>query len=187
MHVAISRRRFTTDEYHRMVDAGILCEDDRVELMGGEVLAMSPIGPRHGACVDRANKALVTAAGDAAIVRVQGSVRLDRYHEPQPDLVLLCPRTDYYASRLPGPDDILLVVEIADSSIEYDREVKARVYADAGVPEYWLADLTDNTVWVWSSPLEGAYRSVGQRRRGDSIAPALLPDVRLPVDVLLTD
>ena len=135
MSIAAEKRRFTADEYQRMGEAGIFCPDDRVELIDGEVVVMSPIGPRHNACVSSANQALVRAAGDAAIVLPQGSVRLDFHSEPQPDLVLLKPRADFYASRHAGPADILLVVEIAASSIEYDREVKARVYAKAGVPE----------------------------------------------------
>ena len=132
---AVIKKRFTADEYQRMGQVGILSDRDRVELIDGEVVAMTPIGPRHNACVNHATRALVRAAGDDAIVQSQGSVRLDPYHEPEPDLVLLRPRTDFYASRLPGPDDIFLIIEIADSSIEYDRDVKARVYAAAGITE----------------------------------------------------
>ena len=138
---AVIKKRFTADEYQRMGQVGILSDRDRVELIDGEVVAMTPIVPRHNACVNHATRALVLAAGDDAIVQSQGSVRLDPYHEPEPDLVLLRPRTDFYASRLPGPDDIFLIIEIADSSIEYDRDVKARVYAAAGITELfeWLA------------------------------------------------
>lgn len=112
MPVEIARHRFDVDEYHRMAEAGILARGDRVELIDGEIVAMTPIGPRHNAAVNRANRALVGAVGDLAIVQVQGSVRLDRSHEPQPDLLLLCPAPDFYASRLPGPADVLLVIEI---------------------------------------------------------------------------
>ncbi len=121
-----------------MAAAGILSERDRVELIDGEILAMTPIGPRHNASIGRATRALVTAAGDQAIVLVQGSIRLDRFHEPEPDFALLRPQPDFYASAHAGPGDVLLVVEIAESSLQYDRDVKAGVYADAGVPEYWL-------------------------------------------------
>ena len=187
MPIAISKRRFTTDDYLRMVHAGILSEHDRVELIDGEVVAMTPIGPRHGACVDRTNRAMVTTVGDKAIVRVQGSIRLDLYHQPEPDLVLLRPQADFYASRLPGPTDILLIVEIAESSIDYDREVKARVYAELGIREYWLADLNANLLSCYSSPLGGVYLSLQQYQRGQSVAPQMLPDCPIPVDVLLTD
>jgi|SRR5688572_10360128 len=117
MSVSVSKKRFTADEYQQMGQVGILSEDDRVELIEGEIIAMTPIGPRHCASVDRLNRAFVTGAGDSAIVRVQGSVGLNFYSEPQPDLVLLRPRTDFCVSAHPGPADILLIVEIAQSSI----------------------------------------------------------------------
>lgn len=187
MAVEISKKRFTADEYQRMGQAGILAEGDRVELIDGEVVAMTPIGPRHCASVDRTNRALVTQAGDRAIVRVQGSVRLDLYHEPQPDLVLLRPRADFYASRHPGPADILLIIEIAQSSIDYDREVKARIYARMGIVEYWLADLDENLLSCYSAPTDGAYLGLQQYHRGQSIAPLMLPECVIAVDVLLSE
>src|SRR5436309_14799931 len=124
MATEISRRLFTVHDYHRMVDAGILLEDDRVELIHGEILAMTPIGPRHNAAILRANQSLVRIVGDRAIVGVQGSVRLDEYDEPQPDLYLLRPKDDFYASGHAGPADILLIIEVADSSLEYDQGIK---------------------------------------------------------------
>jgi Uma2 family endonuclease len=184
---AVIKKRFTADQYQRMGQVGILTERDRVELIDGDVVAMTPIGARHNACVTRTTRALVMAAGDDAFVQPQGSVRLDLYHEPEPDLVLLRPRGDFYASRLPGPEDILLVVEIADSSIDYDRDVKARIYAESGIPEYWLADLNANLVWRYSAPERGAFRSLEQYRRGQSMTPQLLPACVIPVDVLLTE
>jgi Uma2 family endonuclease len=170
-----------------MAHAGILSEDDRVELIDGEIVAMTPIGPRHNAVVDRAVRTLVTAVGDQAIVRVQGSVRLDRYREPQPDLVLLRPQPDFYASHLPGPADILLIVEIAESSLDYDREVKTRVYADSGVQEYWLVDLVDRSISCYTEPHGGAYQKVHRCHSGESIAPEALPQCAIPTDALLAD
>jgi Uma2 family endonuclease len=114
-------------------------------------------------------------------------VRLDLHYEPEPDLVLLRPRADFYASRHAGPADILLVVEIAESSIEYDRDIKAPAYAAADIAEYWLADLDANVVWRYSSPARGVYQKVDQYRRGESIAPLLLPGCVIAVDVLLTE
>ena len=181
------KRRFTADEYHRMAQVGILCEDDRVELIDGEIVVMTAIGNRHVACVSHATRALVRAAGDEAIVQPQGSVRMDLYYEPEPDLVLLRPRADFYSTRHRGPDDVLLIIEVADSSLEYDRDVKAPIYAAAGVPEYWLADLTTNVVWRYSSPERGRYHHVEPCRRGQSIAPLLLPACVIAVDVLLTE
>jgi Uma2 family endonuclease len=185
MPIAPSKRRFTVDDYHLMGKAGILSEDDRVELIDGEVVAMTPIGTRHNASVNRATRALVTAVGDRAIVQVQGSVRLDRFHEPQPDIVLLRPRTDFYASQHAGPTDILLVVEVADSSIEYDGDVKARMYAEAGIPEYWLVDVKDNLLSCYSAPENSLYRNLQKYQRGQSIAPQALPECVIAVDVLL--
>ena len=187
MAATITNRRFTADEYQRMVRAGILREGDPVELIDGQVVVMHSFGPRHNACVAHANRALVRGVGDEAIVLPQGSVRLDLFYEPEPDLVLLRPRPDFYASRHAGPTEILLVIEIADSSLEYDREVKAPVYAAAGIPEYWLVDLNDNVVWRYRSPQRGAYGSVEPYRRGQSIATQLFPSCAIAVDVLLTE
>ena len=187
MAATVTKRRFTADEYQRMGQVGILSEHDRVELIDGEILSMTAMGPRHNACVSHATRALVRATGDNAIVLPQGSVRLDLYYEPEPDLVLLRPRADFYASRHAGPADILLIIEIADSSLEYDRGVKAPVYAAAGIQEYWLADLNANIVWRYSSPEQGAYRIVDPCQRGQSIAPRLLPGCVIAVDVLLTE
>lgn len=187
MPVEISKKRFTADDYQRMGQVGILSEDDRVELIDGEVVAMTPTGSRHNACVDAVNRAMVVGAGDNAIVRVQGSVRLDLYHEPEPDVVLLRPQADSYASRLPGPADILLIVEIAESSVEYDRDMKARIYAASGVPEYWLADLGANLVSCYAAPQGGTYRTLRQYRRGQTITPHMLPHCPVAVDLLLRE
>jgi Uma2 family endonuclease len=181
----IVKRRFTADEYERMGEAGILSEDDRVELIDGEVVAMTPIGPRHAGCVGKATKALVMAAGDSAILHPQNPVRLGAYDEPHPDLVLLRPRADSYTTAHPGPGDTLLIAEIADSSLEYDRGVKAAVYAAAGIPEYWIVDLNMDLVWRHMSPQSGVYQRVETCRRGQSIAPQLLPGCLIAVDALL--
>ena len=146
---------------------------------------MSPIGSPHGAGVDRANREFVRITGDKAIVRVQGTVELNDYNEPQPDIVLLRPKDDFYATQHPGPADILLIVEVAQSSLEYDRTTKADIYARTGVPEYWIADLIQDFIFAYSDPREAAYRSVRHLQRGESIAPQLLPECRLRIDDLL--
>jgi Uma2 family endonuclease len=185
METEISRRLFTVHDYHRMVDAGILTEDDRVELIHGEILAMSPIGPRHSAAVLRATQALVRLMGDRAIVGVQGSIRLDEYDEPQPDIYLLRPKEDYYASGHAGPADIFLIVEMADSSLEYDQTIKARLYAETGVAEYWIADVRNDRLLVYSELHDSTYASCHELHRGETTAPRLLPDCRITVDILL--
>src|SRR5262247_2621397 len=129
MSVAVTRRRFTTDDYERMGKAGILRAEDRVELIDGEIVTKMTIGPRHHASVDRANRAFVMKAGESGIVRVQGAVVLNLFNAPEPDLVLLRPRPDFYASRQAAPADILLIVEVSETSIDFDRQVKAPLYA----------------------------------------------------------
>jgi Uma2 family endonuclease len=185
MAIEVSRRRFTVHEYHRMVDAGILCEDDRVELIRGEVLKMSPIGPRHSAAVLRATQALVRMVGDRAIVGVQGSIRLDEYDEPQPDIYLLRPKDDFYASGHAGPSDIFLIVEMADSSLEYDQTVKMQLYAETGVPEYWIADIRNDAIIAYTARSKDGYRTVRTFHRGSTIVPEQLPGIVIPAEVLL--
>jgi len=187
MSIELLKRRFDADEYQKMGRAGILSEDDRVELINGEIIAMTPIGPRHNAAVARANRAFSRAVGDDAIVLVQGSIRLDLWNEPQPDIVLLRPAPDFYSSRLPGAADILLIVEVADSSLGYDSEVKLRLYAGAGVPEYWLVDLAARTVTRLTKPSGDTYQQQALHRAGESIAADALPRCAIPVESLLAD
>ncbi len=183
----VSKRLFTAEEYLRMAETGILAEHDRVELIDGEIVAMTPIGPRHFVCVNRANKVFVLTVGEQAVVHVQTNVRLGRYQQPEPDLALLRPPAGAYETRLPGPNDIFLIVEVADSSLEYDRTVKARLYAESGIPEYWLVNLHEDVVTRYQDSRQGAYQSTQEYRRGQSIAPALLPECSIPVDKLFAD
>jgi Uma2 family endonuclease len=185
MSKVIKRRLFTVHDYQRMGKAGILRAEDRVELIYGEIITMSPTGNPHNAAVDRATRAFIHATGDTAIVRVQGSVRLNLYNEPEPDFVLLKPKDDFYAKAGAGPADVLLIVEMAASSLKYDRKVKARLYADMGIPEYWVVDLDGELVYGYSDRYEKSYRLVRQFRKGDIIAPELLPECRVAVENLL--
>ena len=186
MSTDIRKRLFTVHDYHRMGEAGILGEGDRVELIRGEILAMSPIGPPHCASVDRVNRALNRSVGDRAIVRAGGSIRLDRFSEPQPDIVLLRPRDDFYASRFAGPADILLVVEVSDSSLEYDRKIKCALYAESGIPEYWIVDIPNDRISVHTDPADSSYKAVREYSRGARIIPKLLSDYSsFAVDTLL--
>ncbi len=124
MAVSLTRRRFTASEYNRMAEAGILSEDDRLELIDGEIIEMAPIGRRHQACVDRLTLFFVSSLGNLAQIRIQGPVRLSEQTEPQPDLAMLRPRPDFYASGHPTPADVLLLVDVAETSSRYDRRVK---------------------------------------------------------------
>ena len=185
MAVVPERRRFTVDDYHRMADAGILAEDDRVELVAGEIVQMSPIGDRHMSAVNRTNRVFSRIVGDRALVSVQNPVSLPPYDEPEPDIALLRPREDDYARGKPGAADILLVVEVADSSVTYDRQTKLRRYAAAGVPEAWLLDLPGDALEVHREPGPREYALIRRCYRGEQIAPQALPDLAVAVADLL--
>jgi Uma2 family endonuclease len=181
----LQRKLFTAEDCYRMSEAGILLPEDRVELIRGEILKMSPIGPRHGASVDGANKVMVRLAGDHAIVRIQGTVELDQFCAPQPDVVLLRPRDDFYVGKNPAGRDILLIIEVADLSLEYDTTVKVELYSILGVHEYWVADLQNDSVIVYSDPAESSYKTVREFRSGDTLTPQLLPECAIKAAVLL--
>jgi len=178
-------RRFNVHEYHRMAVAGILTEDDRVELIAGEIVEMPPIGSRHAACVDRLTRLFSSRVGDAALVRVQNPIRLSDVSEPQPDLALLEPRADFYAAAHPGPGEVLLIVEVADTSVGYDRSVKIPLYARAGIRELWLVDLERERIEVLRQPAAGSYRTAETHRRGGRVTIEALPGLEFPVDAIL--
>ncbi len=138
-----------------MAEVGLLSEDSRVELIEGEIIEMSPIGSTHGGTVNRSSKLLHRELDDIAIVSVQNPVHIDDFSEPQPDLALLKPRKDFYSNSHPTPEDVLVVIEVADASVYYDRNVKPPLYARAGIPEAWR--LCENSVIRSSVGLEGGY------------------------------
>jgi Uma2 family endonuclease len=168
-----------------MAEAGILTEDDRVELIDGEILEMSPLGRKHWVCVNRITRLFVRAVGDRAIVHIQNPIVLGDYTEPQPDLVLLRPRDDFYADMDATPDAILLLIEVADSSVDYDRRVKAPLYARMSIPEYWLADVGREHIVVHLDPTSDGYRTTRVFRRGESFRPTAFPDLQIVVDDIL--
>lgn len=185
MVVQLKRRRFTLDQYHQMAEAGILGEDDRVELIDGEVTEMTPIGRRHAGCVICLTKLFLRACGDDAAVSVQNPVDLSQYSELQPDVAILQPRPDSYRSAHPTAADIFLLVEVADSSADPDRRVKVPLYARSDVPETWLVDLDQENVTVYRDPTSEGYRTARVARRGEAIAPAAFPDRPLAVGDIL--
>ncbi len=152
-----AERLFTVDEYYAMAQAGILGEDDRVELIAGEIVVMSPIGSRHAGCVKALAGLLFRAAGRQAVISVQDPLRLEESAEPLPDLAVLAWRADSYRGRHPEPKDTHLVVEVADSSLDFDREVKLPLYARHGVPEVWVVDLQASCVETYRSPGPDGY------------------------------
>jgi len=165
------RHRLTVSDYYRMAEVGILAPDARVELIDGEIIDMAPPGSLHAATVHRLNRILVRAAGDDAVVLVQNPVRLGKYSEPQPDLALLKSRDDFYSRNHPVSDDVLLVVEIADSSLRFDRDTKVSLYAAHGIPEMWLVDLRGQRLVRHRAPQQGSYTEVDE------------PDLSAPVEI----
>ena len=178
-------RKFTVAEYYRLGAAGILSHTERVELIAGEVILMPPIGPLHGSGVDRLTLPFAEVSRGRFIVRTQGAIRLGEHSEPEPDIALLVFREDYYAGFQPGPGDILLVVEVADTTLAYDREVKARLYAAAGLPQMLIMDLNGDCIEDLTDPGPDGYRQRIIRRRGDKIRLVALPDLEFAVADLL--
>jgi Uma2 family endonuclease len=183
--VQVAKRWFTVAQYNRMGEAGILTEDDRVELVEGEIIEMSPIGRRHAACVGRLTNLLGRLLTDRAIVWVQNPIVLDDYSEPQPDVALLRRRDDFYEQSLPTPGDVLLIVEVSDTTLEYDRQLKVPLYARAGVAEVWIVNLIEEKVEIYSGPASGAYHSTKQAGRGATINSPGVFNLTLDVDDIL--
>jgi len=182
-----TRRRFTVDEYHRMADAGILTDDDRVELINGEVIAMSPIGPAHMQCVLRLTRLfhrhLDRAERSDLFVSVQNPLRLNAHSEPEPDLALL--QLSGELEAIPGPDAAKLVVEVADTTLAYDR-AQAKRYAQAGVPETWIVAVAEKAVEVYRTPTDEGYADRSRMASGDSLTCAEVPELEpIPVAAIV--
>ncbi len=178
-------KRFSISEYHRMAEAGILDEDDRVELVEGVIVEMAAMGSRHAACIRRLEAILNRHPERIGIISTQCPIRLGDDSEPEPDVALLKPREDFYASEHPGPGDALLVIEVSDTSAEYDTEVKLPLYARAGIPEVWLVNLTTGTVEVHSQPVSGEYRQTLRAKRGEALKSEAVSELEITAgDVL---
>jgi Uma2 family endonuclease len=167
-----------------MGEIGVFPPDARVELIEGEIIDMAPIGNYHQSIVDQLNRQLVTAVGEHAIVRVQGSIRLSQWSEPGPDLVLLAPRPDFYRGEFAMGTDTLLVIEVSDSTLRYDRDVKVPLYARHGVPEVWVVDVNDDALLVYGAPRDGKYERHVVLERPSRVSMAQLPGVSLEVAAL---
>lgn len=186
MVAGIARRQFNVAEYHRMAEVGILCEDDRVELLDGEIWQMSPIGSRHIACVNRLTAVISRQIDQSAVIMsVQNSIQLDDYSEPQPDLTLLRMQPDFYAEALPTAADVLLLIEVADTPLEYDRRIKLPRYAQAGIPEVWIVDLAENSVRVYTQSFEDSYQVIQQLRRGQTAVATRIAGLAVSVNDML--
>lgn len=181
------KRLFTRGEYYAMAEAGILKPEDRVELIEGEIYRLWPISPPHAGGVNRLVDGFASLiVSHRAVLSPQNPVHLTDISEPQPDITLLRPRQDFYGEGHPTPEDVLLLVEVADSSIGFDRGTKFPLYARCGLPEAWLVDLVKRTLEVHREPGRDGYRKVGKLRAGDRIAPLAFPDFEIAVESILS-
>jgi Uma2 family endonuclease len=182
MTVQLLRRKFTVQQYHKMVDSGILTENDRVELIGGEIIEISPIGTKHTACVNRLVNLLVQLLGKMVIVAAQNPVNLNYNSEPQPDVVLLKPRDDFYENAHPQPEDIFLLIEVADSTVIYDREEKIPLYAQANITEFWLVDINAQVVEVYQQLTAAGYQQMQKFTSGQTLSILGFPDINITIN-----
>jgi Uma2 family endonuclease len=185
MSIQLEKRLFTVNEYHKMVEAGILSEDDRVELLDGEIIKMNPIGSYHAGRVNRLNTLFNARLGQAVIVSIQNPIQTDEYSEPQPDLTILKFREDFYTNSHPTQEDILLLIEVSDTSVVYDRDVKIPKYAQSLITEAWILNIPDEILEVYLNPTNGKYQNIKYFHRGQSLSPKNIPDLVLSVDELL--
>ena len=177
----VPRHRLTVRDYHRLAEAGVLGEDDRVELLEGQLVDMASIGPRHALAVDALTELLIMAAVGQAVVRVQNPIVLDDMSEPQPDFSLLRKPWHGYPDEHPRPPDVYLVIEVADSSLDFDLGAKLELYASSGIREFWVVDLTSNRVLVHRDPNDGGYGSVASLDMSGTLQVEALPSVTIPV------
>lgn len=174
---ALPYHRWSVAEYHQMAQTGLLDEIDHVELIEGELVDMAPIGSKHAFRVDSIARALQLAAGKTFLVRVQNPIRLGELSEPQPDIAVV--KDKNYAEAHPGPEDVLLIVEVSDATLAYDRDVKLSLYARHGIPEAWLLDVNAGELTVYREPAEGQYRLIRKPTRADAVSPVLVPAVAI--------
>ncbi|HEX8491977.1 MAG TPA: Uma2 family endonuclease [Pyrinomonadaceae bacterium] len=175
----------SVDEYERMGEAGILRPDARLELLEGEIYEMSPIGSRHAACVKFLSNLLSRQLGDKLIVSTQDPIRLDAFSEPQPDVALLRWRDDFYRHAHPQPADVLLVIEVADTTLESDRRYKLPLYAKAGIVEAWLVNLPEESIELYAEPADGAYQFTKEFKHGEEAQAHTIAGLRVGVAAVI--
>lgn len=176
-------RKFNVNEYQKMAEAGILTSEDRVELIRGEIIPMFPIGLKHAATVNRLNRLFHQKLNEKVIISIQNSIQLDNYSEPQPDVVLLKPRSDFYETQIPQPQDIHLLIEVSDTTIKYDKEVKLPLYAESKISEVWIVNLDSNTLEVYRQPQAQQYQQ--QQTNVKAISCLAFPDITLTIHEIL--
>jgi Uma2 family endonuclease len=182
---AIVPKRFTVEDFRRMTEVGILPEESGWEIIDGYLIDKMSIGSKHAGTVNRLNRKLTALLGEKVIVSIQNPVHIDEYNEPEPDIALLKPREDFYTENLPVPQEVLLLVEVSDSTIETDRSIKKTLYAEAGIAEFWIVNLKENTVERYSSPKNGNYRLAEILEPGETIKAGTIEDLELKIDEIL--
>ena len=185
MNTAVSIHLFNSEEYHRLVESNILHEDDRVELIEGRIVDMTPSGSKHIACVNRLNEIFCEKLQKRAIVTIQNPVWLTEYSELEPDIAIIKRRSDFYARQLPQPEDVLFIVEVSDSSLDYDAETKIPLYAKANIQEVWLVNLIENILQIYHEPTPEGYNVILKRHYNQKISPKGFPDITLTVSEIV--
>lgn len=180
-----TRKLFTVEEYYKMAEAGIFRDARRTELINGEIIEMTSMGARHAAAISRANALFNRLFGDKALLRPQLPAALNEFNEPEPDIALVRPRKDSYSAAHPGPSDVFLFMEISDTSLKYDRDVKLPIYAEAGIPEVWILDLTAESLLVYRDPARKSYKSSLRFARGESVSCLGFAEISIKVEDLL--
>ncbi|MGI9034422.1 MAG: Uma2 family endonuclease [Pyrinomonadaceae bacterium] len=181
----ITRKKFNTDEIRKMMEIGVLPEESGWELIDGEIIHPMTIGSKHAGIVNRLNQLLVILLGKSAVVAIQNPVHIDERNEPEPDIALLKPRDDFYTNSLPLPEDVLLLIEVSDSTVEFDREIKKSLYAKAEIAEFWLINLRENTIETYSQPKNGAYRLAQILEKGEAVKSHSIENLILEIEEIL--
>ncbi|NEP05139.1 MAG: Uma2 family endonuclease [Okeania sp. SIO2G4] len=187
MSVQLLRRLFTVDQYYKMLEAGVFTENERVELIRGEIITMSPMGIRHAGCVNRLNELFFLRLAQTVTVGIQIPVRLNNNSEPEPDISLLQRRPDFYETQQPQPENVFLLIEVSDTTVKYDQEVKIPLYAENNIVEVWLVNLTEECLEVYRQPTANGYEIVQTFQRGETLSIQALPNVTFTVDEILGD
>ena len=185
MSLSLITRKFTVEEYEKMATEGIIKPDEKVELIRGEIIKMSPMGTRHAAGIARLTQLFYRKFGDLILLGVQNPIRLNNNSQPEPDLSLLIPRSDFYVAAYPCPQDIYLIIEVSDSTLDYDRYTKIPLYAEANIKEVWIINLKEEGLEVYRHPLQGSYQAIQKYYRGESIFIESFPEIELTLIEIL--
>jgi len=181
----VTPKRFRVEDFRKMMEAGILPEESGWEIIDGYLIDKMSIGSKHAGTVKRLNRILTNWAENNAIISIQDPIHIDEYNEPEPDIALLKPRDDFYGESHPMPQDVLLLIEVSNSTIEYDRKIKKTIYAEAEIPEFWLVNLQNNTVECYSQPKNGNYRLARILESGETVKSTSIENLTLTVEEIL--